>query len=225
MQFGSGLRGPLRGWALSLAVHALVLAWLVHAVPAPRYQAEQPDDAPERRSQLVLIPLRPLPAAAPAPAPAPAPKPAPRSGPIGAPTAMEKRAPAAVSSRTVRDEPQPVIALPASARTPPGAAVLEPAPEPAPAAASGPAAVAPGFDMQAARGAVRSALKDRIGEPKTPGRTSPLQATRDEKLGNAIDRGRTPDCQTKYAGGTSLNVILLIPLAIDTLSASGCKWK
>jgi len=107
--------------------------------------------------------------------------------------------------------------MPAATDTPP-AAVAPDALATAPDAPSG--AAVPGFDMQAARGAVRSALKERIGDPK-PRPAPTLQVTRDEKLGGAIDRSRRGDCQTKYAG---MGILAVIPLAVDTVTGSGCKW-
>ena len=43
-------------------------------------------------------------------------------------------------------------------------------------------------------------------------------------LGRAIKEAKRPPCTKKYSGGTSLNVFALIPLAIDTITDTGCKW-
>jgi len=52
---------------------------------------------------------------------------------------------------------------------------------------------------------------------------SRLEAEKND-LGRAIGKAKRPPCTKKYSGGTSLNLILLIPLAIDTITDKGCKW-
>ena len=52
---------------------------------------------------------------------------------------------------------------------------------------------------------------------------SRLEAEKND-LGRAIEKAKRPPCTKKYSGGTSINLILLIPLAIDTITDKGCKW-
>ncbi len=53
---------------------------------------------------------------------------------------------------------------------------------------------------------------------------APLRASDDSDLSRAVRRAKHPDCQTKYSGGTEVNLLLLIPLAIETVTGKGCKW-
>ncbi len=193
-------------WGISLVAHGAALAWLLHALPQQR--AHPDDTRPEVRFVLVT------PRAA-APAPTPLPKPAPR--PVPAARAAAPAAPAA---------PITPVAAPRAASTPRPApapqAIAMPEGTPAPAftvPAQPDAGAGGGFDMAAARGAARAAVADPDGIG--PGRR-PLRATRDETLGRAIDGARNGDCQTQYAG---MGLMALIPLAKDTLTGSGCKWK
>lgn len=52
----------------------------------------------------------------------------------------------------------------------------------------------------------------------------PLRASDDSDLSRAVRKAKRADCQIKYSGGTEANLLLLIPLAIETLTDKGCKW-
>ncbi len=51
-----------------------------------------------------------------------------------------------------------------------------------------------------------------------------LRSEDDSKLARGIKKAKRPNCQTAYAGGEKANPLLLIPLAIDTITGKGCKW-
>lgn len=104
-------------------------------------------------------------------------------------------------------------------------------PRPQPLTAQAPVAVAqsepsvplaqPGIDMAALRAAARRIDSER---KPTPAEAEPLRAIDDRKLASAVREAKRPDCQTKYSGGDKLDLIRLIPLAIETITDKGCKW-
>lgn len=75
------------------------------------------------------------------------------------------------------------------------------------------------IDMESLRAAARQ-----VDSERTPGALEPLRASDDSDLSRAVRKAKRPDCQTKYSGGTSFDVLLLIPLAIETITDKGCKW-
>jgi hypothetical protein len=192
----AGLRGLLPGWAISLVIHAAALAWLLHAVPARRQ-----DDTPERRATLVMVRLAPPPRPAQQPAePAAAPAPAARPAPAAHAAASRPR-PARATLQAIAPSP----------------AAAEATPEPA-APAAEPSDGAPSLDMAALRATARAVARSEAAA--VPG--TQLKATQDEKLGRDIDRSRRGDCQTKYAGA---GILAVIPLAVATVTGTGCKWR
>jgi len=74
-------------------------------------------------------------------------------------------------------------------------------------------------DMEALRAAARQADSER-----GPVALEPLRASDDSALSRTVRRAKVPDCQTKYAGGEKANILLLVPLAIDTITGKGCNW-
>lgn len=81
------------------------------------------------------------------------------------------------------------------------------------------------LDMESLRGLARQVEKER--EPTALERLRTAEQLReadDNNLSRAIKRAKNPDCQKKYAGGTETNLLLLIPLAIDTITGTGCTW-
>lgn len=93
---------------------------------------------------------------------------------------------------------------------------------PAPA----PADDTPSFDMAAARGIARAALREDgrglVALPKRPPPTlDPTRESRDELLARGIARSRRSDCRTAYAG---LSLLAVLPLLKDAVTGSGCKW-
>lgn len=81
------------------------------------------------------------------------------------------------------------------------------------------------LDMDSLRAAARQVDSDRT--PTAMGgwrEAEQLRNVEDTALSRGIQRAKRPDCQTKYSGGTSLNLLALIPLAIETVTDKGCKW-
>jgi hypothetical protein len=124
--------------------------------------------------------------------------------------------------------PRPAVAPRAPARRPAAAAPVESARVAVPvlaseetAAAEAPTATAqPGrINMESLRAAARQMDSER--GPVAP---EPLRASDDSELSRAVRRAKRPDCQTKYAGGEKANILLLVPLAIDTITGKGCNW-
>lgn len=81
------------------------------------------------------------------------------------------------------------------------------------------------LDMDSLRAAARQVDSDRTPTAMGGRRESEqLRNVEDTALSRGIQRAKRPDCQTKYSGGTSLNLLALIPLAIETVTDKGCKW-
>jgi type IV secretory pathway VirB10-like protein len=195
---------PAFGLGLSVLAHVAVLAWLVQsAPPAPA------PDAPASRIQVTLLrpmlrlPPQPVAAAPTLPPPAKAiqsPKPAAAASPARPSPAASEEAAAA--------EPPPIVMLPAKDDS---STASEPAPTQAGAA----------FDLQAARGAARAFVRAEGAGGGADGRRRPMRASRDEKLGDAIERSRPADCRHAYSG---MGVLAVIPLAASAVTGKGCKW-
>jgi len=58
---------------------------------------------------------------------------------------------------------------------------------------------------------------DKLHESERP------HGTLEEKFGASVARATREDCRTKYVSPTP-NLLLLIPLAIETITDKGCKW-
>lgn len=186
------------GLGLSLVAHAAVLAWLVHMTPSP-----PAGDAPETRMQVTLLRLPP-----------------PRAEVLPAPVAPV--APPASRARDASPAARPEPAAAAPAAEPPPVIMLAPQDEAVAAEAAPTQSAAVGFDLQAARGAARAYVKgEGAGHGGADGRGRPMSATREEKLGEAIERARPADCRNAYAG---MGVLAVIPLAASAVTGKGCKW-
>jgi hypothetical protein len=188
-------------WGISVLAHGAALAWLLHALP-PRHA--QPDEAVRAMRFVLVAPV------APEPLPVPFPMTAARNSRPAA--AIVPNAAKARAARPAAAAPPRPIALPAG-QPEPAFTVAVPA---APGTDTG-TETGRGFDMAAARGAARA-----VTAGTGPSAGQPLRETRDEKLGRAIDGARNGDCQTQYSG---MGLLAIIPLAKDTLTGSGCKWK
>lgn len=133
--------------------------------------------------------------------------------------------------------------MPAPAAVPPSVSAVAPrlpvrrpaatpAVEPAPVAATVPAGVevpaagAPAAAPQPGRIDMESlrAVARQVDSEHGPVGLAPLRASDDSDLSRAVRRAKRPDCQTKYAGGEKADILLLIPLAIDTITGKGCNW-
>lgn len=148
--------------------------------------------------------------------------------------AAPKPAQPAAAATAAATAPVPAIAPPPLRRAPPA---VKPEPKVAPVftAPEAPASEAPAevqpqpagaapqqrIDMTSLRAAARQ-----IDSERTPaqGETEQLRALEDSNLARAVRQAKRPDCQKKYSGGTAANVLLLIPLAIETITDKGCKW-
>lgn len=126
-------------------------------------------------------------------------------------------------------DPLPVAASRVPGRRPATTVPVESAPidvpvlagEDAPAAGAQAATAQPGrIDMESLRVIARQ-----VDSEYGPVGLEPLRASDDSDLSRAVRRAKRPDCQTKYAEGrTTVNLLLLIPLAIETVTDKGCKW-
>ena len=192
------------GLGLSLLAHAAMLAWLVQMAPkAP------PDGAPVTSMQLTLLRLPP-------PRTGVLPPPVPPAQPPQTSRARAASPAAALSKRAA-----PASAAPSAAEPPP-VIMLAPKDDAATAESAPTQGAAVSFDLQAARGAARAYVKgEGAGHGGADGRGRPMSATRDEKLGEAIERAKPADCRNAYAG---LGVLAVIPLAASAVTGKGCKW-
>lgn len=211
-------RGQWTGWGISLAVHACVLAWLLHLVPA-----RLPDTPAPSRMRFVLIPPRePVPEPVPVNAvpipgtPATASVPIARKPPATAPRPSRARAapvetPAAQSPSAASSEATPVIT---AAEPDPAAA--------APAdSAKGGSDNAPAFDMAAARASARLIARHaKDGTVALPERKAPSYEP-DDSAQRGLERARRNDCRSAYA---AMGVLAVLPLLKDAVTGSGCKW-
>jgi hypothetical protein len=195
-------KGPSLGLALSLLVHAAVLAWLVHLAPF-----SPPPDTPPARLQVRLLRLPP-------PRPAVEPRPAPAASAPAAPRTKARSVPRPLQAAPDRPaqaspSPAPIIALP-----PDGEASTQ-----AQASSEGGAA---SFEMQAARGTARAWIKgEGRGRGGADGLGTPMRPSRSEQFGQALERARRADCRGAYAG---MGLLAVIPLAKDAVTGTGCKW-
>ncbi len=178
-------------------LHLGLLAALLYHVNSSR-----PEDAgPVAYMNLILLPKTAPPPVREATAP---------------PPPLRRSRPSADTAR-----PAPILkAIPA--HTPADAPAEPDTPAPAPSASPSPSQK---LDMLALRADVGRISKEYVAEPFEQVRAaeSRLEAEKND-LGRAIGKAKRPPCTKKYSGGTSMNLILLIPLAIDTITDKGCKW-
>lgn len=81
------------------------------------------------------------------------------------------------------------------------------------------------LDMEGLRIAARRVERERVPTALESQRDSEqLRADDDSTLAREIKKAKRPNCQTAFAGGERANLLLLIPLAIDTITGKGCKW-
>lgn len=148
--------------------------------------------------------------------------------PVPVPVSQARRAPPPVTVQVVRS---PRIATQRAMPASPEPMTIIAAPEETPTATpaettTAPAAATTGkLDMESLRGLARQVEKERVPTALERLRTAEqLRGADDNNLARAIKRAKNPDCQKKYAGGTDANLLLLIPLAIDTITGTGCTW-
>jgi len=194
-----GARSRAGSIALIVLAHVLFVLALLH------YASPRPDNAstPVDYIAFAFI-VAPVPQARSAPPPIVLP--AVRPSRIATPRAMPA-------------SPEPItIIAPAeqAASATPTESVTAPAPASAPTGK---------LDMESLRGLARQVEKEHVPTAVERVRTAEQMRSRDDnKLSRAINEAKSPDCQKKYSGGDKLNLILLVPLAIDTITGTGCKW-
>ncbi len=110
----------------------------------------------------------------------------------------------------------------------PEAAAVHLAPDPVPEALQPEPPVAPQgrrFDMLALREAARQVERERVPTPLERLRESEqLRSMDDSDAARAIRKAERPDCKTAYGGGSKANLLMLVPLVLDTITDKGCKW-
>jgi hypothetical protein len=201
-----GARSRAGSVAFIVLAHVLFVLALVH------YASPRPDNASTPVDYIafafIVAPEKPV--------PPPAPMPQARSAPP--PVAVPAvRPPRIVTTRPTPASPEPITIITPPQETP-SAAPAETMTAPAPAPTGK-------LDMESLRGLARQVEKERVPTALERLRTAEqLRGADDTNLSRAIKRAKNPDCQKKYASGTEANLLLLIPLAIDTITGTGCTW-
>lgn len=201
-----GARSRVGSVAFIVLAHVLFVLALVH------YASPRPDNVSTPVDYIafafILAPEKPV--------PPPAPMPHARSAPP--PVAVPAvRPPRIAASRPTQASPEPITII-----TPPHETPTATPAETTTAPASAPTGK---LDMESLRGLARQVEKERVPTALERVRTAEqLRGADDNNLARAIKRAKNPDCQKKYAGGTEANLLLLIPLAIDTITGTGCTW-
>lgn len=102
-----------------------------------------------------------------------------------------------------------------------GAAQATHSPQETPAPAAAPAAL----DIGELRAMARRLAREHVPTPLDRVRAAEsYRALDDSNVARAVKKAVRPDCRTAYGGGEKFNVLALIPLAIDTVTDTGCKW-
>lgn len=194
---GSWRRRAIPGMLVILA-HLVAVAILLRYAASPSIRDEGP---PARYIIFALVPEANEPEPVKAAAPSPPPAPRPRRAAQG------------------QDRVAPSVALNVPpAASPQEAAHQQAAPQPAVAQGSR-------LNMDALRADARRIARDHVPEPFEQVRDAEHRLEAEKKdLGRAISSAKREPCTKKYSGGPALNVFALIPLAIDTITDTGCKW-
>lgn len=201
-----GARSRAGSVAFIVLAHVLFVLALVH------YASPRPDNASMPVDYIafafIVAPEKPV------PPPAPMPQARSASPSVAVPAV---RPPRIATQRAMPASPEPMTIIAAPQETP----SATPA-ETMTAPASAPTGK---LDMESLRGLARQVEKERVPTALERVRTAEqLRGADDNNLARAIKRAKNPDCQKKYAGGTDANLLLLIPLAIDTITGTGCTW-
>jgi hypothetical protein len=201
-----GARSRAGSIAFIVLAHVLFVLALVH------YASPRPDNTSTPVDYIafafIVAPEKPV--------PPPAPMPQARSAPppVAVPAVRPTRI-ATQGATPASPEPMTIIAAPQET---PSATPAETTTAPASAPTGK-------LDMESLRGLARQVEKERVPTALERVRTAEqLRGDDDNNLSRAIKRAKNPDCQKKYAGGTNVNLLLLIPLAIDTITGTGCTW-
>ena len=190
------------------SVAFIVLAHVLFVLALVHYASPRPDNASTPVDYIafafIVAPVKPTPVPQARSAPPPVAVPA-------------VRPPRIVTTRPTPASPEPITIITPPQETPsatPGETTTAPASAPTGK-----------LDMESLRGLARQVEKERVPTALERVRTAEQMRARDDnKLSRAINEAKRPDCQTKYSGGDKLDLIRLIPLAIDTITDTGCKW-
>jgi len=190
------------------SVAFIVLAHVLFVLALVHYASPRPDNASTPVDYIafafIVAPVKPTPVPQARSAPPPVAVPA-------------VRPPRIVTTRPTPASPEPITIITPPQETPsatPGETTTAPASAPTGK-----------LDMESLRGLARQVEKERVPTALERVRTAEqLRGADDNNLARAIKRAKNPDCQKKYAGGTNVNLLLLIPLAIDTITGTGCTW-
>ena len=190
------------------SVAFIVLAHVLFVLALVHYASPRPDNASTPVDYIafafIVAPVKPTPVPQARSAPPPVAVPA-------------VRPPRIVTTRPTPASPEPITIITPPQETPsatPGETTTAPASAPTGK-----------LDMESLRGLARQVEKERVPTALERVRTAEqLRGADDNNLARAIKRAKNPDCQKKYAGGTNANLLLLIPLAIDTITGTGCTW-
>lgn len=190
------------------SVAFIVLAHVLFVLALVHYASPRPDNASTPVDYIafafIVAPVKPTPV------------PQVRSAPP--PVSVQiVRPPRIATQRAMPASPEPMTIIAAPQETP-SATPAETMTAPAPAPTGK-------LDMESLRGVARQVEKERVPTALERVRTAEqLRGADDNNLSRAIKRAKNPDCQKKYGGGTDVNLLLLIPLAIDTITGTGCTW-
>lgn len=180
--------------ALIILAHLVVLAFLVRHAGTPSDRDEAP--------AATYVTLALVPATT-------------RPRPVQAPEVTLSPSPSKRSAAVQRDEPAPTAQVEVPAAPP---AAQEGEPEQA-------APQGGRLDIDALRAAARRVEQERVPTALERLRESEqVRGEDDSALVRGIQHAKRPKCQTAYSGGEKLNLIMLIPLVIDTVRDKGCKW-
>ena len=81
------------------------------------------------------------------------------------------------------------------------------------------------LDMDQLRAAARGIERSRVLSPLDRVRLAEqVRSSDDNAMARAVKKAERADCKTAYGGGEKMNLFMLIPLAIDTVTNTGCKW-
>ena len=201
-----GARSRAGSVAFIVLAHVLFVLALLHYASPRTDNASTPVDY--ITFAFIVAPEKPV--------PPPAPMPQARSAPPPV-AAQVVRSARIATPRATPASPEPITIITPQQETP-SAMPAETTTAPAPAPTGK-------LDMESLRGLARQVEKERVPTALERMRTAEQMSSRDDnKLSRAINEAKRPDCQKKYSGGDKLNLILLIPLAIDTITGTGCNW-
>lgn len=194
----TGVMGGRAGWRTAVAVGAAHLAVVWALVSLARHAPPDPD------SRIVYMDLLEVPPPQAVAVVQRVPKPGPRITPPGKAIA---RKPAVSQPAAIESAPAPVSEAPVPAQETAAAPAVE------------------RLDIASLRAAAGEMERRRVRSPLELVREQQrMRPAGDTATARAISKAKRADCRSAYGGGTEFNVLALIPLAVDTLTDTGCKW-